>query len=511
MKISLNKSLSFLANFQRAVELKVIDSFVGEFNSHGKANNSSSKIPVFVFNASNLISAQSCQATLLHEQFSRTTATILLDCEEIESKPDFFAFILDGILANLSGRHANTHPTQLSYDFAIFQRAFNECSDGLGEVVLIVEKASKLNLSYLEDFVEIWERNVGSFTTTNVPQLKFVFDDSVAFLGMKATSRDRFSVTQLALPSVLEVFDEMLVELVKTDNNFPVLLHPSLIEQLQLQNSIKSFDRLLTEIKFALIGFFSKPRTSESVAFSSDNFIFVTQLWHNLKKLRPSAPNLSPSKDLFPACFAGTLISSRAFHEIVNELKCLQPNDFVSLFSFEDKSLQMKSSNQQQSISYVKSYIYSQMIKMANGGASSTAMKDEQLNMINHLSNSLESSQRTFVRECLVVGDSVGNLRRAFDADPLTALQVALKFPSFYLNCQRKNCCSGGGKDAIISSSNLVQQLARNTSHNYQNMPDTCLLYRLSLENCSRSINILNWYKSFVSVSGSKASSPLLM
>lgn len=449
-----------------------------------------STIPVYIFNPSNLISSSTCYTHLLKDYLRKSTFhVVILDCNEIESKTDFFAEIFTGIIKDSS-------LLPISYDFSAFLNAFKMISP-VCDIVLLFKNSSQVNLSYLNDFVRLWERKSKDFPT--IPQLRFVFDDSVSFIGMEARLRDRFQVKEVHVPSVQEVFDELIVEMIR--NNQPILLHPILMKRFVELTGIASFNSLMNQFKFLIISHFScntsfNPKTG-GYQNLKDILLFTSELATNLKKIRPSCHFFSPSKDFYPIIFAGILSESQVFVEICNELKSLMPNDFVSLFAGIENNFHSKS----ELLTFVKDKIISDMReKVSSSSGKSNLLKDCQLNLINSLMSHLKSIPMD-IPETFVIVDPRGNVRRAFDADPQVAVQTALKYPLVYLNCGHyKTCCTSELFNfSQLSSSNLNSQL-KFIDTNRPGMLDTCLLYRLSLEFNSKSINIFTWYKSFVSV-----------
>jgi hypothetical protein len=474
------------------VESKVMNDFFKEIKSENHQNSMNisgySMIPVYVFNPFNLISS-SFSRLFQNHQFANTT--VVLDCAEIESKTEFFAEIFKGIL----GRDL-WDKMGISYDFSAFLNHFKSSKNN-SEIILIFDNSSQINLSHLEDFVRLWERKSKSKSNNlQLPKLQFVFDDSVSFLGMEARLRDRFRVKQLKVPHVKDVFDEFVIECI--NNELPFLLHPQLMSRFVDLTDTVTFNSLLNQIKFLLISHFNFSSNS-SLIFNFNNknsclkglkdiFIFITDLSIKLKAIRQSAPLLSPSKDFYSVVLAGILVDSQAYAEIINELKSLAPNDFVSLFASVKGDTKFNE--------FINQMI-SEMKGNSSKGSSSSKIKDFQLDLITSLSNFIRSYEISIPTD-YVINDQKGNVRRAFEADPQAALQVALKFPSIYLNC--KNCCSSSGREiSCLSSSNLNQVLFP-LFHNKSTMLDVCLLYRISLEFPSKSINIMSWYKSFSSI-----------
>ena len=440
-------------------------------------------IPVYIFNPLNLISSSTSFASLMKKSFNQAVA---LDCAGIESKTEFFTEIFEGIISKNS-----CEKLSISYDFSAFLTALKPLKKANGafeDIVIIFNNSSQINLSHLDDFVRLWERK-----SKTLPKLKFVFDDSVSSMGMEARLRDRFRIKEINVPRVHEVFDDFVIEMV--NNELPFLLHPQLMKRfvdLTISETI-SLNSILNQVKFLLISHFNTVIAEDPTNFAGlkDVFLFITELSLKLKKIRPSAPLLSPSKDFYSVVLGGILVDSQAFAEIVNELKSLAPNDFVSLFPQTCEESKSKLNL------FVTKMIDELKVKLSN--SNSSQIKDFQLDLITSLSNFLRSYEIS-IPSAYVITDQKGNVRRAFEADPLTALQVALKYPSVYLNC--KNCCLSSSEEIAsvpLSSTNLNSRLAP-LFHNKSTMFDVCLLYRLSLEFPYKSINLMSWYKSFSSI-----------
>ena len=259
-----------------------------------------------------------------------------------------------------------------------------------------------------------------------------------------------------------------------------------------------SLTSVLNQLKFLLINHFNKINKSSSKVHDAfdglkDIFKFITELSSNLRRIRPSTPHLSPSKDFYSIILWGNLVDSQAYFEIVNELKSLGPNDFVSLFknfcNFTDKSDKLAE--------FVNNMIIGLKEKIST--LNSAQIKDFQLDLVTLLSNFLRS-MKVSIPDDYIINDPKGNLRKAFEADSLAALQVALKYPSVYLNCKNGCCCTSSyDQNVPLCSSNLNSRLGP-LFHNKPTMLDICLLYRLSLEFPSKSINLMSWYKSFSSI-----------
>lgn len=461
--------------------MKVTSQFLKEFNEDKLNENSLnvfgvSMIPVFIFNPSNLISSNNW--TMLKS--SNESVVVVLDCSSIESKTEFFSEIFEGII-----RESSSDKLMIPSDFSEFSAALKP---NVNDIVIIFNNSSQINLTHLDDFVRLWERK----KLRSSPRLRFIFDDSVCFLGMESRLRDHFRVRDVQVPRVNEVFDDLVVEMI--NNQLPVLLHPELMKRfvgLTCSGTI-SLTSILNQLKFLLISHFSKRNSTSQSVFGGlkDIFMFITELSSNLRRIRPSTPLLSPSKDFYSVILWGNLVDSQAYFEIVNELKSLGPNDFVSLF----KNIHNTDKSDNLAV-FVNNMIAG--LKGKISCSTSAQIKDFQLDLVTSLSNFLRS-MKVVVPDDYVINDPKGNVRKAFEADPLAALQVALKYPSVYLNC-KNGCCCISLTDTPLCSSNLNSRLAP-LFHNKSTMLDICLLYRLSLEFPSKSINLMSWYKSFSSI-----------
>lgn len=488
--------------------MRVIDAFLKEFSNESSclspAIHSKSAFPVYIFNPSNLIASTTSHALILqHYLKTSLNRAVILDCAEIESKTEFFSEIFKGIIGNVA-------QLTISYDFSAFINAFNVIKP-TQDIVLIVNNSSQINLSHLDDFVRLWERKSKDFSA--IPQLKFVFDDPVAFLGMEARLRDRFRVQEHKVPRVMQVFDELIVDMIQT--GFPVVLHPNLMarfDELAVSESI-SFNSIINQLKFLIISHYNADTLISFTLPSSmtQSFLFVTELSAKLKAQRPSAPVLSPSNDFYSVCFNGILLESQAYAELQNEMKSLAPNDFVGLFT-SLKSAESADKSNDSLIETIKRDIISTMkAKESKSVTKKSELKDSQLDLIKSLSDHLKSVQSCEISSELIVKDERGNVRRAFEADPQASLEVSLKFPSFYLNCNSACCSSEGDNKPVLAFKSLdIQNKLSYFCHNRPSMPDICLLYRLSLEFPSKSINLLSWHNSFLSVIGEKKATPLI-
>ena len=483
------------------MELKVLNDFFKEIENDLIGNYLNifgfSIIPVYIFNPFNLISTTF---------FGLFKNSIVLDCAEIESKTEFFTEIFKGILGEFGGEFSNM---LISYDFAAFLKEIKSTANAntnanananakVEDVLLIFNNSSQINLSYLDDFVRLWERK-----SNQLPKLKFVFDDSVSFLGMESRLRDRFRVKELKVARVNEVFDDFVIEII--NNDLPFLLHPQLMKHfvdLTTSETI-TFNSLLNQIKFVLISHFSSNTLNiddmnVNIIGLKDIFMFITDLSIKLKKIRPSTPSLSPSKDFYSVILDGILVDSQAYAEIVNELKSLAPNDFISLFNENVYGFKgLKSSKLNEFIKKMK-----EEMKEEISNSNSSKIKDFQLDLITSISSFIRSYE-VLIPTDYVINDKKGNLRRAFEADPQTALQFALKFPSIYLNCC-KNCCSNEEISSMSAIPSFSSSILSPLFHNKSKMLDICLLYRISLEFPSKSINLMSWYKSFSSIVSKK-------
>lgn len=484
--------------------MKVVDGFLNEFLKEQDCNNSSSTIPVYIFNPSNLVSSGTSHAQLLQSYLQKSfNRAVIVDCAEIEGKTDFFTEIFTGILGKPAG--------PIPYDFSAFLAAFNAIKP-TQDIVLIINNSAQINLSHLDDFVRLWERKGKDFLV--VPQLKFVFDDSVSFMGMEARLRDRFRVHEYQVPRVMQVFDELVVDMIRS--GFPLLLHPSLMKRfvgLAVSETV-SFSSILNQLKFLFISHYDN-NTSDVIGGTlptamTQEFLFITELSAKLKQIRPSAPALSPANDFFAVCFEGILVDSQAYAELLNELKSLAPNDFVGLFTLMKNEMSEKANEKISSLTEtIKKEIVSTMKSKMTTSSSSAKLKDVQLDLIKSISDHLKLSNKSdHIPACLVVMDERGNVRRAFEADPQASLETSLKFPSFYLNC-KSSCCVNESIDTAVKSCHLQSRLSA-VCLNRPSMPDICLLYRLSLEIQCKSINLFSWYNSFLAVLNAKKASPLL-
>lgn len=463
----------------------MIAQFLREFNDDKLNENclnicGASMIPVFIFNPSNLISSNTWTMLKSHNG----SVVVALDCSEVESKTEFFSEIFEGII-----RESSADKLMIPSDFSEF---FAALKPNVKDIVVIFNNSSQINLTHLDDFVRLWERK----KMKSSPRLRFIFDDSVCFLGMESRLRDHFRVKDVQVPRVNEVFDYLVIELI--NNQLPFLLHPELMKRfvdLTYSGTI-SLTSILNQLKFLLISHFSKRKSgSQQDTFGGlkDIFKFITELSINLRQIRPSTPVLSPSKDFYSVILWGNLVDSQAYFEIINELKSMGPNDFVSLF----KNICNSTEKSDKLAGFVDSMIAGLKEKIST--STSAQIKDFQLDLVTTLSDFLRSI-KIIIPDDYVINDPKGNVRKAFEADPLAALQVALKYPSVYLNCKNGCCCSSAvSNDVPLCSSNLNSRLAP-LFHNKSTMLDICLLYRLSLEFPSKSINLMSWYKSFSSI-----------
>lgn len=491
------------------MKLKVINDFLKDFHNQSSI---SSTIPVYIFNPSNLMSSHSA---LLQEHLSSKSfiKSVVLDSSSVsDSKTEFFTELFKGILGvEISGK------MKISYDFSEFIEIFSEIKPSR-DVIIILNNSSQLNLSHLDDFVRLWERKLKG----SASQLKFIFDDSVSFLGMESRLRDRFAVIPFKCPSVKDVFNELVEEMIRLD--LSVLLHPQLMKRfVGLSTNLPIFT-IIKQIKFIIIAALSTTsnqsipainssiQTIQTVSLSSV-YLYLSGLSKRLKNVRQSSPSHSPARDFYSIIFDDILVESQVFNEIINELKSCSPNDFISIMS--ERTSDQKTLNTNTLYEFVDLNIVKALKdKIDSSSLTKTSLKDYQLDLIRKFSDFLLETKIEMPHGKTILKDERGNIRRAFEADPQFALQVALKFPSVYLNCH--DCSTKGEK--YNNSVNLVNSntstLSINTlmssiHHNRSSMPDTCLLYRLSLEFCSKSINLLLWYKSFLSVIEAKKPGPL--
>ena len=481
------------------MKLKVIDDFLKEFLN--ESSGSSSTIPVYIFNPSNLMSSHS---DLLYDYLSKSVIQpVHLDCSLVsDSKTEFFTVIFKGIL------EGNACRMKIAYDFMEFLAIFNEIRP-TKDIVIIFNSASQLNLSHLDDFVRLWERKSKEFHT--IPALKFIFDDSVSFLGMESRLRDKFTMKPFSCPSVKEIFDELIEEMIR--NDLPTILHPQLMKRFVGLSAIESLSTIVKQMKFLIISAVTAdiPPTPTIPILSSikDIYLYVSGLSRRLKSVRPSSPKHSPTRDFYPSIFDGVVADSLALNEIVNELKSCPPNDFVLVMGDRDAANYGK-------VSSVSEFVDSNIVKafqdkMNSANSTRTVLKDFQLDLIRQFSDYLRGIKVEIPSGAIVLTDERGNVRRAFEADPQFALQVALKYPSVYFNCE--DCASRGRSRGNLVPTNTptssCNTLMSPIHHNRPTMPDTCILYRLSIEFCSKSINLVSWYKSFLSVIEAKKPSPL--
>lgn len=500
------------------MKLKVINDFLKEFlnSTDYVSTNYASTIPVYVFNPSNLMS---CHSDLLKSYLTKSMIqAVLLDCSSVsDSKTEFFTEIIKGILGEAAAQ------MKISYDFMEFLSIYNTEIPPTMDIVIIFNNVSQLNLSHLDDFVRLWERKSKDFQVK--PSLKFIFDDSVSFLGMESRLRDKFSVKQFACPSVKDIFNELIEEMIR--NDLPVLLDPQLMKRFVGLSSSESesINSIIKQIKFLIILNETKRKgdgegkvinnplslSKNSSSSLKDVYLYVSGLAKRLNSVRPSSHLLSPSRDIYPSIFDGVFSDSLAFNEIINELKSSSPNDFVLIMTETEKDddlLDDKNSHYTLR-KFVDLNIITAMKEKINSSnctnSARTLLKDFQLDLIKRFTDHLrEIKIETEMSSSIILKDEKGNVRRSFEADPQFALQVALKYPSVYLNCDD---CSR--TKTARSSSNLIpsntptsscNSLMSTIHHNRPTMPDTSLLYRLSLEFRSKSINLLAWYKSFLSV-----------
>ena len=485
--------------------MKIMDDFLKKFlNDISCQSKLVSTIPVYVFNPSKLMSATTSHSRSLRDSMKKSNYhAIVVDCSEIESKTEFFSRIFEGIVESSTESSLN-----ISYDFSCFLLIFNTIKP-VRDIVLIFDNAAQINLTHLDDFVRLWERKSKDFTAQ--PQLKFIFDDVVCFLGMEARLRDRFRLIESELPKIRDCFDDFVIELIRAEMKF--VLDCALMKRFvnMTESETCSFNSILNQIKFLIISHFNGLKSkladynSQSIKNFKDIFLFISNLNDKLMKLRPTVHILSPAKDFYSPLLSGTFVDSQSFSEILSELKSLNPNDFASLFVIDSDS-GIKS---QPTVFEEFRVNVLEVMKKSVSKSNLNSLKDVQIDLV----RSLYELIKAFVIEIpsdWIISDSRGNLRRSFEADPHAALQVALKYPSFYLSCQRKCCAESAeiAKIGQINSSNLNSILAP-FHHNRPNMPDACLLYRLSLEFPNKTINLMQWYRSFLSVIGAKKSNPL--
>ena len=461
-----------------------------EKSTAGTSN--AAQTPVFLFNLEKLIPSgrfyDSLSAQL--KASKESGQLVCIDCASTDSKTEFFSQIFSQAL--------DSQVLSIPYDFSAFAQAFKST-----RLTLMLRNVSQLNPVFLDDLIELWKRGCASGRLSTKPSLALIMDSNAIFLSMDTRLRARFTVSQ---PEVLvsgNVFEDLLLQMTL---KMPFWIQPSMAAQLDEQSraGTLSLPALLKRLKFLLL---INDKTKQSRAGWQGRvlLLFLRQL---------SKRNFV---QFYTALLDASLPHSEALAVLLDELKFMTPHAFMAAFSEALNALKVaaKLLADNKEINKVATQLSNQLsssvlapLKKAVEGASSArssdSLKDAQFDSISALKKEISGVAASFSAQGNLLVDERGSLRKAFDADPSVALQYALKHPQLYLNC---SCC---GK--ISDSSELTSETVR-TKLSTVNKPclmDTCLLYRLSMEFASKSVNLVDLFESFCAVLNESSPTPLL-
>lgn len=449
--------------------------------------------PVFIFNPEKLIP--------LSQFFTSLTTKLpgcvaVIDCALIDSKVDLFEQVFTGLLKGVT--------LKLAYDFSEFASKFPV---KVKSATLILKNAAQLNPSALDDLLKLWKRGCASGKLASKPKLSLILDSTALFLGMDTQLRSSFALEEINPLNTGTVFEDLLTEMTL---KLPLWIGPQLISVFaeESRTATLSLQSLLRRLKLLCLlhsNLFEKQACSSSSA-----------------KIRAMLMFLRPMLSADPGAFvrfycsilSGSLEHADCLFALLNTLKSLPPAQFMAQFTsslavLSAISKKLGKATLGQSAEALKAELNSSVLAPlkkvveSKTATSIDALKDAQLDTITAFSRKLISISLSIPSDEML-SDNSGWLRRAFDADPSVALQYALKHPMLYLNC---NCC-GSLADGPLTSETIRTRL---NTVNRPCLPDTCLLYRLTIEFPSKSINLVDLFSSFSAVLSAPKSTPLLM
>ncbi len=369
----------------------------------------------------------------------------------------------------------------------------------------MLRNVAQLNPVFLDDLIELWKRGCSSGRLASKPSLSLIMDSNAIFLSMDTRLRAHFAVSRPDSLGTAHIFEYMLLQMTL---KLPFWLQSSIALQLDesSRSGTLSLSALLKRMKFLVLMNQMKPN-EESQESSNDwqgrvLLLFLRQL---------SKRNFV---QFYASLMDASLPDSEALAVLLDELKFMTPQTFMTEFSEALNALKAAAKlfkNVNKSATELSTQLSNSVlaplkkaVEDANTAKSSDSLKDAQFDSIAALRNEISQLATSFSapKSCLLA-DERGALRKAFDADPSVALQYALKHPQLYLNC---SCC---GK---LPTEPLTAETVRSklSTVNKPCLLDSCLLYRLSMEFPSRSINLVDLCESFCAVLNASSSIPLL-
>jgi hypothetical protein len=369
--------------------------------------------------------------------------------------------------------------------------------------ILLLQNISQPYLAHLEALLELWDRNQSRFPFPI--SIELVIDDPVTFTRMDARFRARLEIKAPQSLTWTKQFNSLLVRLAREEASIPL---PSGEIVRNWARSQAPLPAVLKELRFLLISRSTLPAASDSLAWKRAVFVFVSRL---LEAMCLESEHIRLS-EVYAWLMTGQFLTSAECSRIGNALKSLQPAEFVRLLA----GIATAEKNESAPLKELKVFVSREMARPLEILLNDTSepksvdrLKDTQLDLIAHLwkflrlhNLDIDDGKDTAVA---FLSDKTGELRKAFDANPLTALQTALKHPVFYLNCK---CC--GSIDFAPEDKLTYKSLAQALKTiNRPCLPDAALLYRLSLELSTKTVNLVEWFTSFAAIVGGEKG-PLL-
>lgn len=478
-------------------------------------------VPVFLFNPENLVPTARFYAALAAQLSAAITdgRLVSIDCATVDSRAEFFSQVFSRALAG----NGNGDELTIPYDFCAFAQAF-KCA----RLTLLLRNAAQLNPAFLDDFVELWMRGCASGRLSGRPAVSLIVDSNALLLGMDSCQRARFTLEPLPQAGVATaaaaVFDELLLQM---SVQLPFWVEPSVVQRLSelFRSGVLGVPALLKRFKFLVLLRQVEQQQQKPGLDAAVNDWSGRALLLLLRKLSSQRAAASSFVAFYSALLDASLPHSEVFAQLLDDLKLMTPHAFVALFTEalsvvraagKLPGLGEAAATATATIATVTeacnkataaldahlSAAVLEPLKQAVSGSdtasSADAFKDAQFDAIAALTAEVRRLATGFAPRS-VLSDERGALRKAFDADPSVALQYALKHPQLYLNC---TCCGTITASASASAGSLTAESLRCalSTVNRPCLLDPCLLYRLSLEFPSRSINLVDLCESFCAV-----------
>lgn len=420
---------------------------------------------------------------------------VAIDCALVDSKVDFFEQVFSGLL--------KSETLKLAYDFSEFASKFPK---NVKSVTIMFKNAAQLSPTALDDLLKLWKRGCASGKLPSKPKLSLILDSTALFLGMDTQLRSSFSLEEINPMNTGTVFEDLLTEMTL---KLPLWIDPALIAIFaeESRTATLSLQSLLRRLK--LLCLLHAQKFEKSTISTVSTKVRVMLLF-----LRPIlATDPGAFVRFYCSIMSASLEHADCLFALLNTLKSLPPAQFLaqitsSLAVLSAINKKLGKSALGQTAEALKAELNASVlaplkkIVESKSATSIDVMKDAQLDAISAFSRQLIAISCAVSADELL-NDNSGWLRRAFDADPSVALQYALKHPVMYLNC---SCC-GSLANGHLTSETIRSRL---NTVNKSCLPDTCLLYRLTMEFPTKSVNLVDLFSSFCAVLSATKPTPLL-